>query len=367
MGVQTRTSDPDTITTVMLGIVVALLSALWFAAAGAVQHSVTNSIAARSPASAGHFLPVLAVAWPILSNRVWWFGLSLNALGFVFHASALHLTSLTVVQAILSLQLMFAVPFGALRNRRAPLARDWFGAALVCLGIVILMVARGAEPHQLARPGWVAPAMLGAAGSMVLLVALAKSSRIGRTAFIGTAAGIGYSITATYITIITAQVAASGWWAPLSHWHVYALAASGLMATVITQDAFASGSFPAALTAMTIADPVASFLWAALLFDRVPPATPIAIGSLTISALAISAGVALLAYSPTVALVLRNVSPADDDAHRDGEHDRVVEEADHAVHHHVPAQDAASNLHIGRRERHAECEREVEELDQSRA
>src|SRR5262245_56707965 len=209
---------PVTIASVMLGIVVALLSALWFAAAGAVQHSVTNAVAARTPGRPSRWLPVLAHARPILTSKLWWFGLSLNALGFVFHASALHLSSLAVVQAILSLQLMFAVPLAAIRTRTPPPARDWAGAALVCLGIVTLTATRGAQAHELARPDWVGPVMAMAAGSMVVLITLAKSTRFGRTALVGTAAGIGYSITATFITIVTAQAVQSGWWAPFGHW-----------------------------------------------------------------------------------------------------------------------------------------------------
>lgn len=277
----------------------ALLSALWFGAAGAVQHSVTHTVAKAAPAD--HWLPVVKVLRPILSSRVWWIGLSLNGLGFVFHATALNLTSLAVVQAVLSLQLMFAVPFASVRTRTLPLTRDWVGAALVCLGILALLAARGTGPNELIRPNWTPMVIAIASATLILFVALAKAARSMRTALVGTAAGVGYSITATLVTITTGQFVQSGWAAVFSHWHVYALALSGLVAALVTQDAFASGSFPAALTAMTIADPVASSLWSALLFDRVPPATPIAIGTLTLCAALICTGVALLAYSPTLA------------------------------------------------------------------
>jgi hypothetical protein len=40
---------------------------------------------------------------------------------------------------------------------------------------------------------------------------------------------------------------------------------------------------------------------------------------------------------------------AGDDADRNGEHDRVVEEADDAVHHHVPAEPVSAHLNVGRR------------------
>jgi hypothetical protein len=92
------------------------------------------------------------------------------------------------------------------------------------------------------------------------------------------------------------------------HWHIYALAASGLVAAVLAQDAFASGSFPAARTAMTVADPpIAAWLRGALLLDQLPPSTVTALASLAAAGALISGGVALLAYSPTLAASGRRV------------------------------------------------------------
>ncbi|HZM78721.1 MAG TPA: hypothetical protein VFC19_23590 [Candidatus Limnocylindrales bacterium] len=123
----------------VFGIILALLSALWFAAAGALQHSATRSIALRTP-EAPSWLPVLGLLRQMLSNRVWWIGLSCNVGGFLFHAAALHLGSITIVQALLSVQLMFALPFATARTGSLPLARDWLGSAAVCLGLI---AARG--------------------------------------------------------------------------------------------------------------------------------------------------------------------------------------------------------------------------------
>jgi drug/metabolite transporter (DMT)-like permease len=288
-----------------VGIALALLSALWFAAAGALQHSATRSIALERGAVHG-WLPVLGLLRRILASRVWWIGLALNGLGFLFHSAALHLGSITVVQALLSVQLMFALPFATARTRTLPLARDWIGTAAVCLGIVTLVAARGPVPQTLERQGLVPLFTAVAALAMAALLAAARLwHRTARTALVGVAAGVGFSVTATFIIIVADQIVHSGPLGALSHWHVYALAASGLVAAVIAQDAFASGSFPAALTAMTVADPIASWLWGALLFDRVPPHQPAALASLTAAAVLISAGVALLAYSPTLAAARR--------------------------------------------------------------
>jgi drug/metabolite transporter (DMT)-like permease len=287
------------------GIILALLSALWFAAAGALQHSAARGIALERGAVANEWLPVLGLLRRMLVSRIWWFGLSLNVLGFLFHSAALHLSSITIVQALLSVQLMFALPFATAKTRTTPLARDWVGTAAVCLGIVTLVAARGPVPQTLERQGLVPLFAAVAAVVMGLLIVLARMVRGARTGLVGTAAGVGFSVTATFIIIVADQIVHSGPLGVVSHWQVYALALSGLAAAIIAQDAFASGSFPAALTAMTIADPIASWLWGAMLFDRVPPADPKAIGSLTLAAVLIGAGVALLAYSPTLAAARR--------------------------------------------------------------
>ena len=286
---------------VLAEIALALLSALWFAAAGALQHSATRSIALRT-SHAPSWLPVLGMLGPMLSHRIWWIGLSCNVLGLLFHAAALHLGSITIVQALLSVQLMFALHFAAARSRSLPLARDWFGSAAVCLGLITLVAARGSVPQSMQRLHLVPLfATLAALLIAALVVAAKLMRRTARTAVIGTAAGTGFSVTATFIVIVADQTVHGGPTVVFSHWHVHALATSGLIAAVLAQDAFASGSLPAALTAMTVADPIAAWLWGALLFDQVPPSNVTAMASLAAAGAFISAGVAVLAYSPTIA------------------------------------------------------------------
>jgi hypothetical protein len=51
---------------------------------------------------------------------------------------------------------------------------------------------------------------------------------------------------------------------------------------------------------MTIADPLASLIWGAALFDAEPPASPAALAGLVVSGTLIVTGVVLLANSPTL-------------------------------------------------------------------
>lgn len=302
------------------GIALALLAALLFAAAGALQHFVTRSVALATasqavPAETPHahtstarvarsgWLPVLALLSRLLRSRIWLYGLACNVLGFVVHASALHLGSIIVVQALLAVQLLFALPFATIRLGRAPLARDWLGTLAICTGLITLLLLRGAVPQTVERRGWVPIVATTALLLVAALMATARTARLAdqtRTALVAVAAGIGFSVTAVFTVVVTDELARQGFWGTMLDWPVYCLALSGLIAALLVQDAFTSGSFPTALTAMTIADPLASWIWGAALFDAQPPTSPAALASLVVSGTLIVTGVVLLANSPTL-------------------------------------------------------------------
>lgn len=286
-----------TITSTILG----LLAAALFASAAALQHRVTRAVTLTRGDTAGRVLPVLGVAARLLRSPVWLAGLACNVLGFVAHAGALHTGSIAIVQALLAVQLMFALPLAYTRTGRLPAARDWSGTAAVCAGLALLVLARGGVEQTVRRAPL--PGVLLAAGLLIGVLLLAGRGRGGggpRTALAGIAAGAGFSTTAVLTVVVADQLADRGPLSTALDWPVYALALSGLVAAVLAQDAFGSGPLPAALTAMTVADPVLSWLWGALLFDQAPPTGLGALTALTAAGAAIAAGVALLAYSPTL-------------------------------------------------------------------
>jgi drug/metabolite transporter (DMT)-like permease len=288
----------------LTGILLALTSALSFATAAAVQSTATRAIAvAAAPPKRGivRVVPVLGLLPRIVKSRLWWTGMGFNVLGFLFHASALHTGSIAIVQALLCVQLMFALPFATARLKRAPLVRDWIGSACTCLGIITLVTARGSVPQTFDRLHRLPYVVIAAPLFMGILVGIAHIARSTlRTTLIGVAAGTGFSLTAVLVVVATHSLATDSVSTMAGHWTTYALAGSGLIAAILAQDAYASGSFPAALTAMTVADPIAAWLWGAILFDAEPPTTPDALFGLTVSGLLIFAGVALLANSPTL-------------------------------------------------------------------
>lgn len=248
----------------MPAVVLSLVAAALFAVSAAVQQRAAQRAA---PAVRDRALPVRVVLLVarLLRDRRWLLGWVLNLAAFAGHAVALHLGSLTVVQALLVTQLLFAM----LTVRRPPV-RAWLGTAAVCAGLALLVFARPAVPHTLRRTD-VPPAVAVAAALIVVLIGVAHllpartEARL-RGALAGTAAGVCTCLTAVFVVLVTDTLARGGAGALTRDWSVLALAASTTASSLLAQDAFAAGSLPTALTAISIADPVSSAVFDATVF-----------------------------------------------------------------------------------------------------
>lgn len=78
------------------------------------------------------------------------------------------------------------------------------------------------------------------------------------------------------------------------------LAVSTVLGAILVQNAFAGGSLPTALTAMTITDPVASWLAGVAVFDARPALNPGTVSGSAAAIALIALGVVVLATSPTL-------------------------------------------------------------------
>lgn len=283
----------------MTAVVVSLAAALLFAVSAALQQRAAGDALRSVPVAEQRrrWLPVAAVFGRIVRDRRWLLGWAVNLAGFGLHAVALHFGSITVVQALLLAQLMFA----QLLLRRRPVWQDWLGTVTVSGGLVLLLLVRRTVPADPQRVH-VPLAVLVVASGIVGLLGLARAvpQRLGwlRGAVVGGAAGMCFSLTAVFVVLAGEDLARGGIPALATDWVLAGLAASTTAGTVLVQDAFAAGPLPIVLTAMSIADPVSSTAIDLLVFD------PQALGWLSLSAYAgvgavLTIGVVLLVSSPT--------------------------------------------------------------------
>lgn len=294
----------------VLVVPLSLLAALLYAVAAAAQQQAARRAATvreargEEPSGATRWLPVLGLTRLLTRDRLWLFGWITNLLGFAVQAAALHVGSLAVVQPLLVTQLLFALPLATLRVGRRPLKQDWAGGTLICAGLAVLLSVRGAAPAGgEARRSHVLLATVFAAGLVALLLARARFAhhrQQERTMLVAVAAGICYAMSAVYITLTTDDLVHRGVAATAADWPGYALAISTLAGLLLGQDAFAAGSLPTAVAAMTITNPVVSYLAGVFAFDVRPPTSPGALAAVAAAGALIAAGVVLLSNSPTV-------------------------------------------------------------------
>jgi drug/metabolite transporter (DMT)-like permease len=328
-----------------MSIPLALLGALLFAVSAALQQHSARSMARRPavgrPGAAGRAVaapegaaldePRVAAAWraalrgcvrrrpvrdaglappplPELLIRVareplWWLGWFAGVAGFTAQAVALHLGSIVVVQALVVTQLLFALPLGSVFTGRRPLRRDWWGAAAVCGGLILLVIVRGGVRQTAGRRSemWLVVAV--AAGLILLsflTACLLRSHAQSRTVALAAAAGICFCMTAVFLVFAGDDVSRRGLFAAAFGWPAAGLSASTVVGMVLVQNAFAGGSLPTALTAMNITDPVASAVAGVVVFDARPTMNPSTFWATAAAVVLIASGVAVLATSPTL-------------------------------------------------------------------
>ncbi len=136
-------------------VLVALGSAAGFAASNALQHRVAGTV----PAGVRHPLAVLA---HLVRRRVWLFATLVSFTALVLHAVALRLGSLALVQPVMLVGVVLAVPLRAAMERALPTMAELRAVTVtaVALGAFIL----SADPSPSA-----APPDLRAAGVIVVL------------------------------------------------------------------------------------------------------------------------------------------------------------------------------------------------------
>ncbi|TDD79485.1 DMT family transporter [Actinomadura rubrisoli] len=276
-----------------------LLAAFLFAAAAALQHRAAR----RAVGCATGPVESAGLIRRLLRDPVWLTGWAVNLAGFMTQAVALHLGSTGLVQPLLVSQLVFTILLGTVGTGRRPARDDLLGGTAVSAGLALLFTVPGAVPPEgePSRPRLFLAALL--AAPLIAVLARGATLRTGtvRAVLLGACAGLMFAGSAVLIKLTTADLVHRGVAATAVDWPGYALAGTTLLGLLLEQKAFAAGSLPAAMTAMTMTNPVASYLLAVLAFHTHPPRTASAFAAVSVSAVLITAGVAALSRSPAAA------------------------------------------------------------------
>jgi drug/metabolite transporter (DMT)-like permease len=236
-----------------------------------------------------------------LRRRVWLLGFFFMVCAFLFQAFALHTGRLSVVQPILTAELLFLVFILGTYFGYHVTVREWIGASAIASGLAgfLAFAAPGGGEHTPSTVGWVVVGGIAVAVIAAGVVATRWGPRWWKAAMFGTAAAMSFAFTAALIKVVS-DYASKDWVTMLSHWQTYALIVFGLTGLFLTQNAFHAGPLAASQSTLVLVDPLFSILIGIALFgDSLRTSGPW--GPLeAISLLVMFAGAVFLSHSPLV-------------------------------------------------------------------
>ena len=291
----------------LLAVAFGLVAAILFAGSASLQQHAAQQVApGRSRGRPLRASAIVVGLWRLLGllvrRRLWLVGWGINLIGFGVQALALHFGSIALVQPVLVTQLLFALPMAAAWQRRRPQRRDWAAAALICGGLVVFLTVRGVVPTDREadriRLAWAC--LAAAAGVAAILVGCVRVSRRSRATLLAVAAGLCFAVSAAMLKLTTDELLYRGVAATARDWPGYTLAAATLAGLILEQGAFAGGSLPSALAAMSITNPVASYAIGVFAFGVTFPHAASDLAALAGAGALISIGAVGLANSPLV-------------------------------------------------------------------
>jgi len=237
-----------------------------------------------------------------LRRGIWLIGFVLMLVVFGLQATALRFGELSVVQPVLTTELLFLLLILGVWFRYHLGWREWMGAGIIVAGLGAFFLAASPSGGQVQPTNsqfLVASAIL-IASIAACIVAAMRGPRWWRAAAFGAATAVTAAFSAAITKSITTYIT-EGWGHVFTHAQPYLLAVTGLGTVFLLQNALHAGPITASRTTLVTINPLVSIVLGVTLFgDRLRS------GALwiTLEVLALAvlvAGVVVLARSPLVA------------------------------------------------------------------
>jgi len=277
--------------------------AFLLAALAAFTNAVTSVLqrigVESAPESSSMHLSLISHA---IKRGIWLIGFALMLVQFGLQATALRFGQLSVVQPVLTTELLFLLLILVVWFRYRLGAREWLGALLVVGGLGGFFLAAHPRGGQVlpTTPEWVVGSVILISAVGACIVAAMHGPRWWRAAAFGASASITAAYGAALTKAITGYVS-EGWGHVFTHFEPYMLAVSGLGTVFLLQNALHAGPITASRTTLVTMNPLLSIVLGVTLFGDVLRGGALWI-SLEVLALAVLVvGVVVLSRSPLVA------------------------------------------------------------------
>jgi drug/metabolite transporter (DMT)-like permease len=275
--------------------VLAAAAALTSAAGGVLQRIGVES----APAEHAMRLSLLTYA---LRRGIWVLGFALLLVTFGLQASALRFGDLSVVQPILTMELLFLIAILRVVFGRTLGWREVLGALAIVAGLAGFLVS-AAPVVRHGVPGSRSLGIVSAvvvASALVLVAGAQRGPRWWRAAAFGAAAGVLFAYNAS-LTKATATLVTGGWGHVFGHWEPYAIGVTGATGFFVLQNALHAGPIASSRAAMVMVNPVVSVVIGVFTFGEHLRSSPGLVVLEAASLVVMLAGAYRLTQSPLVA------------------------------------------------------------------
>lgn len=282
-----------------VGVVTAFAAGALFALAAVLQ----QQMAATRPAGE-------QLSWRLIVHlareRTWLLGIAVATGSYVLQAVALSLAPLSVVQPLLTAEVIFAVPLSVHRHHMRLHRREWASIFAVTAALAAGLAAAAPQPgHPLVSASSWAPILGISLGLVALTVSL---GRLGH----GRARAAAYAVAAAVLTGVesslmaaTAANFAHGPGTGFTAWETYAMAASSIGVLLLMQSAFQAGPLAVSLPITDALSPAVAIVIGVTLFGEHLNSSPVHITIATVAAVVLIASIVALDISPVVQAVHR--------------------------------------------------------------
>ena len=241
----------------------ALCAAFFFALAATLQQKGALGMGEVSLGSPGSFVQ-------LAKQKFWLIGTGALLVGYAFQAAALDRGRLAVIQPLLVLTIVFALPLGYWLTNQVVGRTEVMGACVVVLGLALFTVVGEAAEGRDNAPAneWAIVTALVAIASVVLIVLGGRGSLGRKAALYGAAAGMLFGLSASLCKPTVEIFHDNGLGTTLSSWEFYAFAVSGIVAFVVQQVSLATGRLATSVATVSVFNPLVSILIGTILLQE---------------------------------------------------------------------------------------------------
>jgi drug/metabolite transporter (DMT)-like permease len=275
-------------------IVLSIASAAAYGFAAVLQHHAAVGEAPELSVRVG--LLVRLVRRPM-----WLIGNALDGVGYLLQFLALRRGSLVLVEPLLVLSLVFALPVTAWLDHRRISAPDVGSTVLIMAGLALFLgVAHpGLGYPRASDEAWTVLSLVVAGGCGAMVVGSRGGSRRRAAVLLGAGSGTAFGYVAA-LTERTGHLLDGGIVHTLATWEPYGLLVGGVGALLLTQSAFHAGALRLSLPILTVAQPlVAVIIGVGLFGEHIATAGP-APGWESLGLVMVISGVFALTRSPVI-------------------------------------------------------------------